>query len=258
VRYDVDFSSLSLTLGDDHVCAAAFITTASDPLTATNTNLDQLTMSDKHVAHRNLHLVTTTARPAPPPSRFAYQQTPKTFLINFHNTNGHEAVADLVFQMPQFSGHMSVMLPKVNLVGNLSQSLNGFHALEHGKLETAISTHLGHWLEDIGEAVEHVGEAIEAAAAKMAREPRPSDVRDVRIRKIAHLDRSQIFVAEKKSMAVISGVKLAPGGRITAAVTVQAPPESKPGDRFRFDIIQKSEGRIVGGSSYVFAVTKPR
>jgi hypothetical protein len=106
--------------------------------------------------------------------------------------------------------------------------------------------------------VEHVGEAIEAAAAKMAREVMPSDVREVRIRKIAHLDRSQIFVAEKESMAVIAGVKLAPGARITAAVTVQAPLESKPGDRFRFDIIQKSEDVIVGGSSYVFAVTKPR
>jgi hypothetical protein len=256
VRYDVDFSSLSLIPGDDHVCAAAFITTPNDPLTATNIVLDQLTMADKHVAHRNLHLVTATARPLPSPSRF--QQTPRTFLIDFRNTDRRESVVDFLFQKPHFSGHMSVMLPKLDLVEGLQRSLTGFHAIEHSKLETEISIHLGHWLENMGEVVESVGEAIEAVAARMAREVIPADVHEIRVRRIAHLDRSRVFVAESASVAKISGVKLAPGAYMTAAVTVQAPPDSKPGDRFRFDIIQKSENRILGGSSYVFAVIKAR
>jgi hypothetical protein len=42
VEFDLDFSSLGLAAGHDHVCLAAFVTTPSDQLTATNTDLDQL------------------------------------------------------------------------------------------------------------------------------------------------------------------------------------------------------------------------
>lgn len=83
------------------------------------------------------------------------------------------------------------------------------------------------------------------------------EIEEVKKHKISRLDRSRAYVAPA-SVCSIGGVRLALGGHITAAVTVQAPPESKPGDRFRFDIIQKSGNQIIGGSSYVMAVTKSR
>src|SRR5262249_11449278 len=76
VEFDVDFTSLSLPLGHDHVCAAAFVTSASDPITSTLTNLDQLTMQDRHVAHRNLHLVAAGATPSTDAGGKTYEHKP--------------------------------------------------------------------------------------------------------------------------------------------------------------------------------------
>jgi hypothetical protein len=259
VEFDVDFSAIGLSPGD-HVCAAAFVTTVGSqdqlPMPG-NTNLDQLTLQDKHVAQRNLHLVTSGSKPAPPPSRYPFFHPPATFLINFNNAEREARTVDLVFQRPNFSGHMSVMLPKLDISAN-SQAVQGFDVMQHSKLETAIATHLGHWLGDIGEVMEEAGEAIEATAAKMARDVLPSEIEEVKKHNIARLDRSRVYVAKDTPVCTVGGVRLPAGGHITAAVTVQAPPESKPGDRFRFDIIQQSGNRIIGGSSYVFAVTKPR
>lgn len=59
VEYDIDFSTLALPAGHNQVCAAAFVTTtiASEQLSSTNTDLNQLTMQDKHVVFRTLLLV---------------------------------------------------------------------------------------------------------------------------------------------------------------------------------------------------------
>jgi hypothetical protein len=59
VEYDLDCSTLSLPAGHNQVCAAAFVTTtiATEQLSSTTTDLDQLTMQDKHVVYRTLLLV---------------------------------------------------------------------------------------------------------------------------------------------------------------------------------------------------------
>ncbi|HLW54653.1 MAG TPA: hypothetical protein VKW06_17585 [Candidatus Angelobacter sp.] len=259
VEFDVDFSQLGLPPGD-HVCAAAFITTVNgqDQLSSPgNTNLDQLVMQDKHVAQRNLHLVASGVKPLAPPHRYPYFQPPVSFLMDFNNVEREEVVTDLVFQQTQFPGHLSFMLPKLPFQGG-KPALQGIDLIQRNRLETAISDHLADWLGDVGEALEQAGERLEAAAARMARETRPSEIEETRRKRMAHLDHSRVYVAKPASVATIGGLRLAPGARITAAVTVQAPPDAKPGDRFRFDIIQKSGGKILGGSTYVFAVTKPR
>ncbi|MEY2417059.1 MAG: hypothetical protein QOH53_2393, partial [Ilumatobacteraceae bacterium] len=51
-----------------------------------------------------------------------------------------------------------------------------------------------------------------------------------------------------------SGIRLPAGARITAAITVRAPDGAKPGDDFRFDVLQRRNGEIVGGSTYAVAV----
>src|SRR5260370_13516824 len=129
---------------------------------AGNTNLDQLTMQDKHVAQRNLHLVASCVKPAPPPSRYPYLHPPASFLIDFNNAEREVTTAELVFQRPNFPGHLSLMLPKLDLPTNLPQGLQGFEVIQHSKLETAISIHLGHWLGEGGEVLEQAGEAVEA------------------------------------------------------------------------------------------------
>jgi hypothetical protein len=58
-------------------------------------------------------------------------------------------------------------------------------------------------------------------------------------------------------VGTIGGVTIHPNEPVTAALTVQAPAGALPGDRFRIDVLQRRDGRIVGGSSYVLAVYEP-
>lgn len=55
--------------------------------------------------------------------------------------------------------------------------------------------------------------------------------------------------------AVIKGVTLNSQERIGAEIKVTVPPEAKPGDKYRFTIIQKHGERIVGGSTYEIRIT---
>lgn len=250
VEFPIDFSLLGLPPGD-HVCAAAFITTVGlqDQLTATNTNLDQLTMQDKHVAHRNLHLVLAGAKPLPPPAD-GFQQSPQTFLIDFHNATDRPQDVDLVFQRPQFPGELTLLMPRLR-----EEATRGWTVIHHDNLEARLREHLVSFLERLGEGVELIGEGIEQTAAAIGEYSLASDVRELKRRKVMTLDRTRVFVAAAGT-AVIPGVKIEPLQYITVAVTVKAPDSAKPGDRFRFDILQRSGDHIVGGSSYVMAVIR--
>lgn len=59
VEFEVDFSTLALPSGHNQVCAAAFVTTslAAEQLTSKSTDLDHLTLQDKHVVFRLLRLI---------------------------------------------------------------------------------------------------------------------------------------------------------------------------------------------------------
>jgi hypothetical protein len=252
VEFDIDFSLVGLSPGD-HVCAAAFITTVGgqDQLTAVNTNLDQLTMQDKHVAHRNLHLVMGGIKPIPEPRGGGFLQEPQTFLIDFHNVATGPAVVDLVFQRPNFPGEMALVLPSIK-----EKAVPGWTIIQHDRLETRLREHLGEFLECLGERVEHVGEEIEELGAEIAKEPfAESDITEEKRRRVARLDRSRIFVAGPGT-PTIQGITLPANSFITAAVTVRAPASAKPGDRFRFDIVRRKGPQILGGSSYVFVVDR--
>jgi hypothetical protein len=261
VWYDVDLASMGLTPGDDHVCALALITAAGDALNAQNTNVDELVMTDKHVALRNLHLVTLDASPVAgggpspgSPRQTAFVHNPRTFVLDFNNATTKETVVDLVFSRSNFPGHMSLMFTPLTFASASGQS-SGITVAEKNLINASIAEHLGRWLESIGELVEDVGEGIERLGAALAHDARERH-RQRRKKKLRELDRSMIYVADNSPNPMLGGVRLGPGARITAAVTIQAPPDAVPGDRYRIDCIQRSAGRIIGGSSYVAVVRK--
>jgi hypothetical protein len=253
VEYQINFATLALLPGHDHICAAAFVTTTfpAEQITSTSTDLDQVTMHDKHIVYRNLHLVIAGARPAPIGQQPQHIHTPQTFLIDFHNATNANTHVDLVFQRPHCPGSFSLLLPRLDFSGPSAVVLRGWRVVEHSKLKFTLRTHLGRWLERFGKRVEHLGKALE-------QEVIPVEIREVRVRKLDELDRSRVYVANDAPTLAIVGVPIPAGGFITAALTVQAPAEARPGDRFRFDVLQKRGGVIAGGCSYVFAVTSEK
>jgi hypothetical protein len=260
VYYDFDFSTMALPAGHNHVCAAAFVTSisASDRLqNPGNTSLDALTMIDRHVAHRNLHLVPAGAQPIPPQGR-AWRHEPQTIILDFHNALREETEIEVVIDRRHMVGPLTMMLPPLNL-SDAGRALDGWRRTQAGGLPEEIAEHAASLLERFGEAVEELGEKIELAAKRLVHEPAVRDEREVKLRKLEGIDRSVVYVADQHAATpTISGIHIAGGAHITAAIAVRAPDDAKPGDQFRFDVLQRRKGKIVGGSTYVLAVFENR
>lgn len=255
VEFDVDLSTLGLPTGHDHVCAAAFVSATSDQITATVPSLDTATMQDKHIAHRNLHLVALGATPAPDGQ---YRHEPGTFLLDFHNAAREATTVDLVFDRGQFPGSLSLMLPRLSLA-DLRTAFIGFAVEHHGPDGRLVAALVGEWLERAGELIEKLGQSLESSADPLAdtdEQEEDETPEHAGLRKIRKLDRSRSYVAVDQTSARVAGVHLPAGAAITAAVTVQAPPEARPGDRYRLDVMQRDGERIIGGSSYEIVVTR--
>jgi hypothetical protein len=260
VTYDIDFSTMALPAGHNHVCCAAFITTisAADRLLAPgNTSLDALTMIDRHVAHRNLHLVPAGARPIPPPVG-GWRHEPQTVLLDFHNALREEAEIDVVVNRRDMVGPLTMMLSTLRLADS-TRAFDGWRRTEHGVLPEEIAEYAGSFLQRLGEAVETLGEEIEQAGRRIAGDLDVQDEREVTLRKLEGIDRSVVYVADSAAATpTISGILLPAGGHITAAITVRAPDGAKPGDQFRFDVLQRRQGTVAGGSTYALAVFEQR
>ncbi|MFD9207092.1 hypothetical protein ACFVZM_12520 [Streptomyces sioyaensis] len=257
VEFDVDLSTLGLPTGHDHVCTAAFVTAgASDQITATAPDLGSAVMQDKHICWRNLHLVTAGAKPV---EGGQYRHDPVTFLIDFHNAQRRDTVVDLVVDRSHFPGQVSMMLPKLSLE-NRETACQGFAMQEHRRTDGAVGKLFGKLLVEAGELMEAFGGYFERSADPLARINEYESHRRRRLSKLVTLDTSRIYVADAAATTPsITGVRIPAGGAVTAAITVQAPPPSRPGDRYTLDVIQRlrHDGALVGGSSYVIAVTKP-
>ena len=257
VEYSVDFSSLVLPMGHDHVCAAAFVTAPSDPITATVSDLNQATMLDKHIVHRNLHLVPSGARPITQGG--GYMQDPQILLIDFWNAGRRSIATDFVFDRRGFPGRLAVLLPDLPELRNPSTFLRGFKPASIRELPPTSREELEDWFARVDEVNGSLRAEITSEHDAWADSDNwPLSRDDVRrLRKIATLDRSRVYVAASSSMPTLTGITIEPGHAISAALIIEAPADAKPGDRFRFDVLQARGERILGGSTYFVAVMRP-
>lgn len=174
-----------------------------------------------------------------------FRHAPQTIGLDFHNVARAEASADLVFDRGDYPGELSVMLTKLPS----SPSLRGFDLVDHDGLDDILKSHVGRWLERTGEFVEHLGEELEGQDAS------DGDDETYARRELHDLDRERIYRADTATAApTISGVPIPAHGFVTAVVHLRAPEDAKPGDHYRFNILQRARGRIVGGSTYVYTI----
>ena len=132
------------------------------------------------------------------------------------------------------------------------QAIADFQVVQRSAFVDEIHHAVGRWLERIGEVLVDLGERIEGEPAMYERRRR-------HLRKLTTLDRSRILVAGGvPGTPAIRGVRLAPRETATVSFTIQVPPNADPGDRYRLDVIQRQGQTIIGGSTYVIAVTDAR
>lgn len=262
VEYKVDFATAGLPLPESHVhiCAAAFITTTTnvDRLDAVVPSLDQLTMQDKHVAHRNLHLVLVPPPPSPKPSRSGSSgkpvagAPPRAMLLQLHNTDRKARAVDLVVQRSAFPGFITLMPPKSHRAKQKTKPAKGLTAVRRDALALPLRRYLDRWFR----TADRLARAKKMEAKeKVARHT--TALSKWRLDGVLKLDRDRVYVAsDASSSPTVRGIEIPALGSVTVALVVQAPVDGRPGDRFRFEVIQKRGVKIIGGSSYVVAVTR--
>ena len=236
VEFPLDVSALGLPTGHDHVCAAAFITTAADQLTSTEPSLDVLTMRDRHAVHRNLHVVATGTTPS---ANGGPAQVPTTVVLGLANAARRGRKVELLFDRDGYPGHISVVLPRGT---GKDLTLDGFTRLKRGEGEE-LRKHLEQWQKDLERRLERRVELFG---------------RDSQVKQLSTLDLGKPLVAAPKGRARLRGLAVPPGDATWMAITLEAPPDARPGDSFSFDVIQRSGRRIVGGCTYMLGVRAPK
>jgi hypothetical protein len=197
------------------------------------------------------------ARPSPP-SVAGWRHEPQTVLLDFHNALREDAEIEIMVDRRNTVGPLTMMLPTLRLADS-TRAFDGWRPTKHGLLPEEFAEHASSFIQRLGEAVETLGEQIERAGRQISGDIYIRDEREVRLRMLEGIDRSVVYVADETALTpTISGIRLPATGRLTAVITVRAPDGAKPGDQFRFDVLQRRQGVVVGGSTYTLVVFERR
>jgi photosystem II stability/assembly factor-like uncharacterized protein len=203
-----------------HSCLLAVVSSADDPITTTTTNVDQLVVSEKRVALKNLHVINSSG---PRPSQSLVE-------IDFHNAGGQDDLIDIVIAPVDYAeGTIGLLLPEVKFE-RPERALRGV---------TVYELHEG---EDIGEWYMRPGDAVKVGRNEILKQ----------------VDRTRIFEFDPTKVSELCGIHLAGGQRIRGVLTTKGSHKVPYGRSQQFSILQRQGGRIVGGSTYEIRLRRAR
>jgi hypothetical protein len=146
-----------------------------------------------------------------------------------------------------FQGRLSMLLGATRRAVKLG--LRDWHETTVEKLPPAERRQWGRWSKSVETRVKEFGRPTSAEARVRA----GADPRYQRLRKL---------VALRPGRCYVLGESTAPGfrltlpslGRVTAAFTWSPPRGAKAREAYRLDMVQQAGERVIGGSSYFFAM----
>jgi photosystem II stability/assembly factor-like uncharacterized protein len=94
--------------GQSHYCLLAFAHSVDDPYTATEKNVDPLTIQERKVGQKNLHLVEFIGTPPPPKTWLGIWARLDITGFLFRKTG----IIDLVFDLRRFPGKIRLLVPE--------------------------------------------------------------------------------------------------------------------------------------------------
>ena len=239
--------------GDSHYCLLALVHSPQDAFTATQTQIDNLTVGERKVAQKNLHIVPFVGIP-PPPS----PTTMRWVAFHLHGDAQAERVVDLVFDARRFGGTLGVALPhaltaKLDVRTSLNVQLakSGdpmYRALEYFTAPAAARTPTA---MNTASAMPHAGPAP-AGRFDQARAKALADG-------IKLIHGVQPILLHSNAVAEVRGVIVPAKTTTVAFVAVQPPAGAKIGDHFDFDIVQRPQqkGSVQGGMTVSVRILAP-
>jgi hypothetical protein len=222
--------------GQQHFCSLVLLHSANDPFTSTEQNVDVLTVADRKVAQKNLHLVQFVGTPPPP------AETTGMWLrlrLGAHLLDRESAV-DLVVAGHGFAGQLGLVGPR--------QLLNP-DVVGGAKLKTLDPKLLTGWLD-----------AFPQQATELCRKGQlpERDLADL-LAALKRLAGAPLLAIPTQHDTVLRGLVLKPGEPQTVFFRVDPPAGAKPGSAWEFSVFQRDRdtGQPLGGSTYSVQVVPP-
>ncbi|MEO8135560.1 MAG: hypothetical protein ABI831_16470, partial [Betaproteobacteria bacterium] len=222
--------------GNSHWCTLAFAHSIQDPFTSTVSNADGLTLADRKVGQKNLHIVEFIGVPPPPASGAGMWAMLMVSGAHFKE----KGLIDLLIESTRFPGDIYLVLPPPLFPKKLETQVKG---LKPGS----------------GALIKRWQSAYGPAAKQLFYEAKFSEFQySVLVKAMAGIGGQAPLVLKGGGNAEVRQLPIAPKDEFAIFMRIDPPQGTKVGAVFEFDIVQrdsKSKQRL-GGSRYRIVVNK--
>ena len=239
VAFDLPSTSLPMPAslpGNSHWCTVAFVHSTQDPFTSVNSNADALTLADRKVGQKNLHIIEFIG--APPPPGTGIGTWAMLFVSGAHFQE--KGLIDLLIDSSRFRGDIHFALPSALFPKNVDKQVTG--------LQKGIASTVKKWQD-----------SYVPAARQLFFDAKYSDAQFKLLSDSMRAVAGQTpLVLKGGGTAQLRELPIAPKDELPIFMRVDPPQGTKVGATFEFDIVQRDSKtkRILGGSRYKVVVNK--
>jgi len=238
VNFDLPSTSLPLPAslpGNSHFCTVVFLHSLQDPYTSTERNVDLLTLADRKVGQKNLHIVEFIGTPPAPgtgPGIWGMLLVTGAFFKT-------KRLADLVIDAKNFRGTLTFVLPPEIFPANPAEQAREFAVRPNTQVKAFVK-------------------AQKANALRMFREAKYPEqqfqLMNAALDKVAGVQALELSARS----GAIRKFSVGPEDTIPIFIRIDLPAGTKTGSAFEFDVQQRDSetGRFAGGSRYRVVVNR--
>jgi hypothetical protein len=222
--------------GSSHWCMLAFVHSAQDGFTSAIANADALTLSDRKVGQKNLHLVEFVGTPPAPGTGVG---TWAMLLVSGVHFEG-KGKFDLVIDSRRFPGTLHLALPPPLSPRSLEKQTRG--------LQKGSAAIVARWLDSYAPVARRLFHEAKYPEHQYG-------LLTASMKRVA--GRAPLVL--KGGVGEIRGLSIQEGDEHAMFLRVDPPARAKVGDAWELDVQQREPktGRILGGSRYRVVVNRP-
>jgi len=239
VAFDLPSTVLPLPAslpGQSHYCLVAFLNAAQDPFTATERNVDLLTLADRKVGQKNLHIVEFIGAPPPLGSGMGMWAM---LLVNgtFFEKKG---LFDLVIDARQFPGNIQLLLPPPLFPKDPKKQAKAFRA--------GSKTVVKKWAKSYSKVAEQLFHEAKY----------PEFQFKLLVLSMKKAKTQVPLVLKGGTAAAVQRLEIAAKDKHAIFLRIDTPAKAKSGSEWIFDVTQRDSktGKMLGGSRYQVVVNR--
>jgi hypothetical protein len=238
-HFDLPSTSLPLPAslpGNSHFCMVVFLHSAQDPFTSTQQNVDLLTLSDRKVGQKNLHIVEFIGTPPPPtaaPGMWAMLIVRGLFFRS-------KGLMDLVIDARRFPGTLQFVLPPPLFPKEPAKQAEGFKVVSNKIVKQ--------WIDRHSETVQRLYHEAKY----------PKTQYDLLVRAMGLVTGQSPLAWQGGRIGSIRRLPISPKDEHVIFFRINPPAGTKVASAYEFDIFQRESktGVPQGGSRYRVVINR--